>query len=107
MAVTTSRRLAPRTGCDGGDGRRSGIASEFKRGRRGAGFRQINAPAAYFQGRNWRVTPVKRGHGTPNTVLTNPEVVAGRGWAACPRPPPHPFPPPLGAKRGPLFPPAR
>src|SRR5260370_40831105 len=105
MAVTTSRRLAPRTGCDGGGGRRSGIASEFKRGRGGAGFRQINAPAAYFQGRNWRGNPAKRGPGTPNNVLTNTEEVAGRCSSTGPTPPTPPPSPALGGKRVALFPP--
>ena len=102
MAVTTSRRLSPRTGCAGG-GRRSGIASEFKRGRCSGGFRQINAPHAFFQRCNWRVTSAKRGYGTPKTVLTNTEVVAGRCWSASPGPPAHPFAPALEAKSGSLF----
>src|SRR5258708_11485091 len=104
MAVTTSRRLSPRTGCAGGGGRRSGIASEFKRDRCSGGFRQINAPHAFFQRCNWRVTFAKRGYGTPKTVLTNTEVVAGRCWSASPGPPAPPFPPGLGGERGFFFP---
>src|SRR5258707_5859237 len=106
MAVTTGRRLSHRTGCAGGGGRRSGIASEFKRDRCSGGFRQINAPHAFFQRCNWRGTSAKRGYGTPKTVLTNTEVVAGRGWAAAPGPPAPPFAPALEAESGCLFHPA-
>src|SRR6266851_2578682 len=64
---------------------------------------RLTLPRPFFQARNWRETRMKRGDGTPKTVLTNTEVVAGRCWSAWPGPPAHPFAPALEAKSGSLF----